>query len=231
MADGKWTMRPFFKGLVILIIAAGAVPCLLVAFAMSLRFYSLNLAPPRMNAPVPSPDGKYAAAMGFRGFMDEYNHMLYLQEGKGRRRWVWEHMVDGDPMRECADIGETVWSPDSSYIAVGRMWLGRRNGGSVGGWRRRDVPYVGYSFSLYDVRKHRRVHKHADIALNLPLELTGVRFTWKWLGADKILLSMQYDADKYKVVHKTVGVLEINGSGSELRITRHPGTRLQGTEP
>jgi hypothetical protein len=223
MADGKWTMRPFFKGLVIVALAALALPGLLFAFLMLLRLYAIELAPVSMRSRVISPDGRFKTGVGSRGWMDEsYDRTLFLQEGDHRPRRVWTNMPFLD---------RPEWSPDSRLVALANTYAGRHIREFSEGRPRREVPCAKYEFAVYDVRTGRHAVIRGEADLDIPAEVPYPTIKSEWHSPDSILISVQYRVDDDNEVFKPVALITVRATSSALQMSERPIMKPKGRAP
>ena len=213
-------MRRFLKIVGILAIAAVAVPGLLFAFGVLLRYYALHLAPVRMHVLGPSPNDKYVASVGYRGFMGEYaDRTLFLQEPGGRPKAVWKGI---------GNVQLPLWSPDSRFIAIGHVRPGRHIREFTEASPRRYVAYADYRFSIYDVQTGHRAEVHGDCDLGMPADCRHVPVGWEWRDRDSILLTVRYNGTE---VRKPIALVTVKDTSSELAISSHSLVKLGGTQP
>jgi hypothetical protein len=86
-----------------------ALVLLLMLLFFGSILYSYYLAPEKKSLSIPSPDGKYKAYVGVRGFMDSANASLYVVE-KGRT-----HRIENYNPQPSVEL---IWAPDSRKIAL-----------------------------------------------------------------------------------------------------------------
>lgn len=208
-------MRRFLKYACITVAVAAAIPVLLGGLALCFRYYALHLAPLHMQSPMESPNGKYAASVGFRGFMDEYSdRTLLLQEGNGPRKAVWKDMNA---------VGKPEWSPDSRFVAVGYVGQGREIREFTEGRPRREVPRAYYRFSVYDVQTGRHIEEHGQCDMDIPPEAEYIPVTWKWQTPKTIVIAQNDEL--------TVAELTISDTGPGLKIGERQLVKLKGVKP
>lgn len=164
-----------------------AIPVLVVILAFGSLLYNWYLAPENTWSSTLSPDGRFKAYFGVRGFMDSYNARFYIV--------VWSGAEQGRILCRSHEFpkAQLLWSPDSRRVALTSELYAHSDS-------------TGVKVFAIDGRNSDQLY--TQFRSNLPKKEIE-RLTWHWKDRNTIVLAAEYKRAGNSMAKQKVMVMKI----------------------